>query len=62
MKRATFTLQLEMSDDYCEQQMMPLGKMLESGEFYKKMTEGIQDKLTIIDAKLEITSKTETNE
>lgn len=62
MKRAIFTLQLEMTDEYCEQQLIPLGKMLESGDFYKKLTDGIQDKLTVLDAKLEITTKTETNE
>ena len=62
MRRVVFTFTFDATDEYCESQMIPFGKMLESGEFHKKFTEGIQDRLTIIDAKLEITNKQETNE
>jgi hypothetical protein len=62
MKQAVFTLTVDVTDEYCDTQLVSFGKMLESGEFHKKFTEGIQDKLTIIDARLEIKTKTETNE
>jgi hypothetical protein len=62
MKQASFTLTVDVTDEYCDTQLIPFGKMLESGEFHKRFTEGIHDKLTVIDAKLQITTKTETNE
>lgn len=62
MKRGVLTLVFDATDEYCENEIIPFGKMLESGDFHKKFTEGIEGKLTIIDAKLEITNKQETNE
>lgn len=60
-KRALFTFEFDMTDEYFENQIVPFGKMLESGEFYKKFTEGIESKLQIVNAKLEISDKNSQN-
>ena len=60
-KRALFTFEFDMTDEYFENQIVPFGKMLESGEFYKKFTEGIESKLQIVNAKLEISNKNSQN-
>ena len=60
-KRALFTFEFDMTDEYFENQIVPFGEMLESGEFYKKFTEGIESKLQIVNAKLEISDKNSQN-
>lgn len=60
-KRAVFTFEFDVTDEYFEKQIVPFGKMLESGEFYKKFTEGIESKLQIVNAKLEISDKNPQN-
>lgn len=60
-KRGVFTFEFDVTDEYFENQIVPLGKMLESGEFYKKFTEGIESKLQIVNAKLEISDKNPQN-
>lgn len=56
MRRINLTFTFDATDDYCDSHILPLGKMLESGEFQKKFTDGIENKLTVIDAKLEIST------
>lgn len=56
-KKVLFTFEFEVTDEYFENQIIPFGKMLESGEFYSKFTEGIETKLQIVNAKLEVLDK-----
>lgn len=56
MKKVTLILEMEMTPEYCESNMIPLGKQIESGEFHQKMIKGIEQKLHKINAKLEISN------